>query len=98
MHYNISEQKPIQRYILRRALDGAETWTCRSIDQKYLESFEMWWWRRTGQIIWADLVRNEKALQNIKDINILHTIKRRKANWIRHIFGANRLLKRITED
>jgi len=71
MLYNISEQKPIQRYILRRALDGAETWICRTIDQKYLESFEMWWWRRKEQIIWADFVRNEEVLQNVKEMNIL---------------------------
>jgi hypothetical protein len=58
MHYNISEQKPIKRYIWRRALYGAATWTYRTIDQKYLEIFEMWWWRRTEQISWVDLVRN----------------------------------------
>jgi hypothetical protein len=26
------------------ALYGAETWTHRKMDQKYLESFEMWCW------------------------------------------------------
>jgi len=25
---------------------GAETWTLRAVDQKYLESFELWCWRR----------------------------------------------------
>ena len=29
--------------------------------------------------------------------NILHTIKRRKANWIGHILGRNCLKKRIIE-
>ena len=58
----------------------------------------MWWWRRKEQIIWAGLVRSEEVLQNVKEINILQTIKRRKANWIRHILGANRLLKRVNED
>jgi hypothetical protein len=29
------------------ALYGAETWTLRKVDQKYLESFEMWCWRRS---------------------------------------------------
>ena len=29
-------------YIWRMALYGAETWTLRAADQKYLESFEMW--------------------------------------------------------
>jgi hypothetical protein len=28
-------------------------------DQKYLESFEMWWWRRMEKISWTDHVRNE---------------------------------------
>jgi hypothetical protein len=28
------------------ALYGAETWTLRAVDQKHLESFEMWCWRR----------------------------------------------------
>jgi hypothetical protein len=32
------------------ALYGAETWTLRAADQKYLESFEMWCWRRMEKI------------------------------------------------
>ena len=28
------------------ALYGAETWTLRAVDQKQMESFEMWCWRR----------------------------------------------------
>ena len=32
-------------YIWSIALYGAETWTLRAVDQKHLESFEMWCWR-----------------------------------------------------
>ena len=32
----------IKCYIWSMALYGAETWTLRAADQKYLESFEMW--------------------------------------------------------
>ena len=32
------------------ALYGAETWTLRAADQKYLENFEMWCWRRMEKI------------------------------------------------
>jgi hypothetical protein len=39
------------------ALYGAETWTLRDVDKKYLESFEMWCWRRMEKIIWTDHVR-----------------------------------------
>jgi len=42
------------------ALCGAEMWTLRATDQKYLESFEMWCWRRMEKISWTDHVRNEE--------------------------------------
>jgi hypothetical protein len=43
-------------------------------------------------------VRNEEVLQRVKeDRNILHTIKRRKANWIDHILCRNCLLKDVFE-
>jgi hypothetical protein len=41
----------VKKYI---ALYGAETWTLRAADQKYLESFEMWCWRRMEKISWID--------------------------------------------
>jgi hypothetical protein len=43
-------------------------------------------------------VRNEEVLHRVKeDRNILHTIKRRKANWIGHIMRRNCLLKHVIE-
>jgi hypothetical protein len=51
---------------------GAETWTLRKVDQKYVESFGMWRWRRMEKISWTDNVRNKKVLQRVKeDRNIL---------------------------
>ena len=44
------------------ALCGVETWTLRPADKKYLESFEMWCWRRMEKIICTDHVRNENVL------------------------------------
>jgi hypothetical protein len=40
-------------------------WTLRQVDQKYLESFEMWCWRRMEKIIWTDRVRNEEVLHRV---------------------------------
>jgi hypothetical protein len=51
-------KKQVKCYIWSIALYGAETWTPRKIDQKYLESFEMWCWRRMEKISWTDRVRN----------------------------------------
>ena len=41
-----------------------------------------------------DRVRNEEVLHRVKDeSNIVHTIKRWKANWIGHMLRRNCLLK-----
>jgi hypothetical protein len=50
------------------------------------------------KISWTDRVRNEEVLQRVKEErNIVHTIKRRKANWIGHTLRRNCLLKHVTE-
>jgi hypothetical protein len=50
------------------------------------------------KISWTDRVRNEGVLHRVKEErNILHTIKRRKANWIGHILRRNCLLKHVIE-
>ena len=43
-------KKLVKCYVWSMALYGAETWTLRGTDQKRLESFEMWCWRRTEKI------------------------------------------------
>jgi hypothetical protein len=79
-------------------LYGAETWTLRKVDQKYVGSFEMWCWRRMEKISWTDRVRNEEVLHRVEEErNILRTVKRRKTNWIRHILRRNCLLKHVIE-
>jgi hypothetical protein len=45
-------------YIWSVALYGAETLKLREVDQKHLEIFEMWCWRRMEKISWIELVRN----------------------------------------
>ena len=57
-------KKPAECYTWSIALYGAETWTLRTVDQKPMESFEMWWWRRMEKISWTDHVRNEEVLLN----------------------------------
>jgi hypothetical protein len=85
-------------YIWSTALYGAETWTHRSVDQKHLESFEIWCWRRMEKISWTDHVRNEDVLLRVKEQgNILNEIHKRKANWIGQILRRNCLLQRFTE-
>jgi hypothetical protein len=50
------------------------------------------------KISWTDHVRNEDVLLRVKEQrNILHEIRKRKANWIGHILGRNCLLQRVIE-
>jgi hypothetical protein len=58
----------------------------------------MWCWGRMEKLSWTDCERNEGVLQTVKEErNILHTIKRRKDNWIGHILHWNCLLNHIIE-
>jgi hypothetical protein len=89
-------KKLVKCYIWSIALYCAETWTLRKVDQKYVESFEMWCCRRLEKISWTDRVRNEEVLHRVnEEKNILHTIKRRKANWIGQVMRRNCRLNHV---
>ena len=47
----------VKCFIWSIALFGAESWTLRKVDWKYLESYEMWCWKGMGKISWTDHVR-----------------------------------------
>jgi len=50
------------------------------------------------KISWTDHVRNEEVLLRVKEQrNILHEIRKWKANWIGHILRRNWLLQRVIE-
>jgi hypothetical protein len=59
-------KKAVKCYIRGIVLYGAETWTLRAVDEKNLESFEMWCWRKVEKISWTDHVRNEDVLLRVK--------------------------------
>jgi hypothetical protein len=50
------------------------------------------------KISWTDRVNNETVLHRVKEErNILHTIRRRTANWTGHTLHRNCLLSHIIE-
>ena len=51
----------------------------KKLEPKYLEGFEMWFWRRMENIKWSEKVTNEQVLDRIGDKTA------RKGNWIGHI-------------
>ncbi|KAI5742530.1 hypothetical protein M8J77_008273 [Diaphorina citri] len=88
----------VKCYVWSVVLYGAETWTMRKKEEKYLESFEMWVWRRLEGIKWSDRVRNEEVLRRVDEKReILRTIVNRKRSWLGHILRRNCLQRRIME-
>ena len=54
--------------------------------------------RMMEKISWTDHERNEEVLLRVKEQrNILHEIRKRKANWVGHILRRNCLLQRVIE-
>ena len=50
------------------------------------------------KISWTDRVRNEDVLLRVNEQrNILHEIRKRKANWTGHILRRNCILKQVIE-
>jgi hypothetical protein len=55
-------------------------------------------YRGADKISWTHHVRNEEVLLRVKEQrNILHEIRKRKANWIGHILCRNCLLQQVIE-
>ncbi len=68
-------------FVWNVALYGAETWTMKREDEKRLEAFEMWVWRRMERISWMDRVTNEEVLDRVQEKRkLLETIKKEKGN------------------
>jgi len=56
---DLSLRTKLMKYIWNIAWYGAEIWTLRKVDQKYLDSFEMWCRMRMEMINWTDRARCE---------------------------------------
>lgn len=85
-------------YVWSVVLYGGETWTMRKSEERYLESFEMWLWRRIEGIKWQDKIRNEEVLNRVgEERQILRTVKNRKRSWLGHILRRDCLQRRIME-
>ena len=73
----------VKCYILITALYGAKTYTCRQIDRKHLEIFEMCYWTGIEKTSLTDDVRNDEVRQKVtEERNILQTIKRRRVTGL----------------
>jgi hypothetical protein len=46
---------------LEHSFIGADIWAFRKVDQKYLQGFEVWCWKRLEKISWTDRVTNKEV-------------------------------------
>ena len=88
----------VKCFVWRVALYGAETWTLLQNEQKRLEAFEMWIWRRMERVKWMDKTKNAVVLERVVEGRImLELIKKRNRNWLRHWLRRNCMLKDALE-
>jgi len=75
----------IKVYLWSIGLYRWESWVLNKVEQKFLESFEMWCWRRMFRVSWTERSTNENVLNGIKETRkILSTIIERGWNMIGH--------------
>jgi hypothetical protein len=90
-------KKLVKYYIGSTALYGAKTLIHWKADQKYLESFEMWYWKE-GEDHLDRSCEKCISITKSKGGNKHPTYNTTKeANWIGHILCTNCLLKQVTE-
>jgi hypothetical protein len=84
-------------YLRSIELYDVEIWTLRKVDQKCLKSFLNLVNLVLEKISWTNRVRNEVLHRVKEERNIVHAIKRRKANGVGHVWRRRCLLKHIIE-
>ena len=78
-------------------LYGAETWTLRRNEQKQLEAFEMWVWRKVERVKWTDNMKDAVVLERVGEGKTMLELKKRKRNWLGHRLRRNCLMKDALE-
>ena len=76
----------LQALIWSIATYGAETWTLKRNDEKRIEAFEMWCYRRLLRVSYREHRTNEWILQKLgTERQLLKQVKKRKLRFFGHI-------------
>jgi hypothetical protein len=80
------------------AFYGSETWTLGKNEERVLNAFETWCWRRTLKIKWTDRITNDEGLQRaIEERLLLKLLKNRCQLCVWHIIRHNEFVVNILE-
>uniref|UniRef100_A0A8D8LEC4 Reverse transcriptase domain-containing protein n=1 Tax=Cacopsylla melanoneura TaxID=428564 RepID=A0A8D8LEC4_9HEMI len=78
-------------YVFSTLLYGAEAWTLKRNNEKNINAFEMWCYRRMLRIPWTKRVTNVEVLRRMnKNMELEHTIKKRKLEYLGHILRGTK--------
>jgi len=58
----------MKTYVWNIMLYGSETWAIAKAEQKRIEAFEMWCYRRMLKISWMNMVTNEEVLERMAEL------------------------------
>ena len=80
------------------ALYGSETWTVGKNEERAINAFETWCWRRMLKMKWTDRITNVEVFQKVKEEKLfLKILKNRRHSWIGHTIRHNEFVVNILE-
>ena len=75
---------------------GCESWTLKKKEQKRIEAFEMWCWRRVLKVPWTAKMSNELVLIYTRpETSLLGLIRKQQLSYFGHIVRAEGMEKEV---
>ena len=65
------KKKLMKSCICSVVLYGSETWTLGKNEERAINAFETWCWRRMLKIKWTDRIRNDEVFRKVKEERVL---------------------------
>ena len=87
----------IQAIVFPTTLYGCESWTMRKADERRIQAFEMWCWRRALRIPWTEKVSNDLVLiwANPGKRSLLNKIKKQQLAYFGHVMRGEGMEKML---
>ncbi|KAJ4428911.1 hypothetical protein ANN_25905 [Periplaneta americana] len=74
----------VKCFVWSVALYGEGTWALRRNEEKRIEAFEMWMWRRTVRVKWTDRIRNKIVFEKVSEERMMLKLIRKEkvTGWV----------------
>ena len=95
---SLEMKKKLIKSIWSVSLYGSETWTPGKNEERDINAFETWCWRRMLKIKWTDRITNDEVFKRAKEERLLLKIfKNRRHSCIGHTIRHNEYVINILE-